>query len=233
MKLSQSTIFNKELYLYEDGTTSKLGKKNGKWSYYDLSGELVLVVTYDLLGRQKIKNLHPPKGIDKKAVFDVDSDKFKWELKPSLDKYGNFKNGLYKLWVRVYDDDFTLNKDTLKDKSLDEMVKIWQKTKWALCQEILYKDGKKIYLKQFDNNGDLELEEIYNKKEYRKLKIKTHNIAQAKNTPKLQQYPKPDNVDDGAVIVHLTQDYFIWVKYAPKDKDEFENGLQKEWRAFL
>ncbi len=233
MKANQTATFNKELYLYEDGSISKLGKKKGKWNYFDLSGELVLEVEYDLLGKQKNKKLYPPKGIDKKAVCDfTNSEKFKWELKPLLDKYGNFKNGLYKLWTRVSEDDLVLNKDTLKDKNLDEICKIWQKTKWALCQEILYKDGKQIYFKQFNSDGILELEEVYNKKEYRKLKMKIHNISETQNSSKLmtQQHPKPSSVDDEAVRIDLTEDYFIWVKYAPKDKDDLENGLQKEWR---
>ncbi|MDP8078889.1 SMI1/KNR4 family protein [Phocoenobacter skyensis] len=83
----------------------------------------------------------------------------------------------------------------------------------------LWKDGKIKKGKHFgtwdyyDLDGKLIIKKTFNQQE---------KIIK-------QEFFPPVGIDDGVVLEYLAGS-FIWVKYPAKDKDDFNNGTQKEWR---
>lgn len=158
-KPTETATFDKKLFLWADGIT-KLNRCMGLWKYYDLSGNCVLERSYNVKGKIEQETFTPPEGIDPNAVPDFDDTfkRFFWELAP-VNQNGK-KDGEHKIWVRyLTDKERALLQDDFADKPLEEYSAIWAKGFWHLSQAVGYKNGKMVWLKDYDIHGNVTEEE--------------------------------------------------------------------------
>ncbi len=156
-KPTETATFDKDLYLWTDGKL-KNGKPFGVWSYYDLSGNLILQSTFNQQGKEFRVKTYPPHGIDENAtILDIEGIN-SWIVIPPEDK-DIYYQGTYKKWFRE-NNGKPLSINDFKNKNLEQVLQIWEKSAWCL-KELHYEDGALIWTKNYNKDGELELFEEY------------------------------------------------------------------------